>query len=77
MPEDFDYIVDFVGVPDYGPEKFKQINIMPAIVMKRLAKEYKARRWALLPAAFYDQLDQFKLDRLLKEDAVGTIDWAE
>ena len=28
-------------------------------------------------AAFYDQLDQFKLDRLLKEDAVGTIDWAE
>ena len=28
-------------------------------------------------AAFYDQLDQFKLDHLLKEDAVGTIDWAE
>ncbi|GHV97173.1 transcriptional regulator [Lactobacillus nasalidis] len=28
-------------------------------------------------AAFYDQLDQFKLDRLLKEDAMGTIDWAE
>ncbi|WP_154486862.1 hypothetical protein [Lactobacillus equicursoris] len=44
MPEDFDYIVDFVGVPENGPEKFKQINIMPAIVMKRLAKEYKARR---------------------------------
>lgn len=28
-------------------------------------------------AAFYDQLDQFKLDRLLKEDAVGRIDWVE
>lgn len=44
LPEDFDYIVDFVGVPENDPEKFKQINIMPAIVMKRLAKEYKARR---------------------------------
>ncbi|MDD6420819.1 MAG: hypothetical protein PUF91_05350 [Lactobacillus delbrueckii] len=44
MQEDFDYIVDFVGVPENDPEKFKQINIMPAIVMKRLAKEYKARR---------------------------------
>ncbi|MFR0601115.1 hypothetical protein [Lactobacillus equicursoris] len=26
LPEDFDYIVDFVGVPENDPEKFKQIN---------------------------------------------------
>lgn len=38
LPEDFDYIVDFVGAPENDPEKFKRINVMPAKVMKRLAE---------------------------------------
>lgn len=44
LPEDFDYIVDFVGAPENDPEKFKRINVMPAKVMKRLAEEYKAKK---------------------------------
>jgi UDP-glucose 4-epimerase len=38
LPEDFDYIVDFVGAPENDPEKFKRINVMPVKVMKRLAE---------------------------------------
>lgn len=52
MPEDFDDIVDFVVVPENDTEKFKQINIMPAIVMKRLAKEYKAKKIGFIAGSF-------------------------
>lgn len=48
LPEDFDYIVDFVGAPENDPEKFKRINVMPAKVMKRLAEEYKAKKMGLI-----------------------------
>lgn len=48
LPEDFDYIVDFVGAPENDPEKFKRINVMPAKVMKRLAEEYKAKKMGFI-----------------------------
>ena len=48
LPEDFDYIVDFVGAPENDPEKFKQINVMPAKVMKWLAEEYKAKKMGFI-----------------------------
>ncbi|NVH28588.1 NAD(P)-dependent oxidoreductase [Lactobacillus delbrueckii subsp. bulgaricus] len=48
LPEDFDYIVDFVGAPENDPEKFKPINVMPAKVMKRLAEEYKAKKMGFI-----------------------------
>ncbi len=39
LPEEIDYIVDFVGRPEKDPEEFKKVNDMPADVMLQIAKE--------------------------------------
>lgn len=44
VPDNFDYIVDFVGAPENDPEKFKQINDIPADVMLKLAQEHHVKK---------------------------------
>lgn len=38
IPDKFDYIIDCVGAPEKDPEKFKQINDLPAQTMLALAR---------------------------------------
>lgn len=38
LPDHFDYIIDCVGAPEKDPEKFRQINDLPAETMLALAK---------------------------------------
>lgn len=37
LPDHFDYIIDCIGAPEKDPEKFKQINDLPAETMLALA----------------------------------------
>ncbi len=48
IPEDVDFIVDFVGRPEKDPEEFKKINDMPADVMLRIAKEKNVKAMGLI-----------------------------
>lgn len=38
LPDNFDYIIDCIGAPEKDPEKFKQINDLPAETMLALAR---------------------------------------
>ncbi len=48
VPEDVDYIVDFVGRPEKDPVEFKKINDMPADVMLQIAKEKNVKAMGLI-----------------------------
>lgn len=43
LPNQVDYIVDFVGHPEKDPELFKQVNDLPAKVMLELAEKYQVK----------------------------------
>ncbi len=48
MPEDVDYIVDFVGRPEKDPVEFKKVNDLPADVMLQIAKEKNVKAMGLI-----------------------------
>ncbi|GGH20766.1 NAD-dependent epimerase/dehydratase family protein [Paenibacillus segetis] len=43
IPEEIDYIVDFVGRPEKDADQLKQINIEPAKIMKAIAEEKQVK----------------------------------
>lgn len=43
LPDQFDYIVDFIGAPNNDPEIFDQLNYQPAKVMKDVAEKYNCK----------------------------------
>lgn len=48
LPEHVDYIVDFVGRPESDPEKFKELNDLPADVMLQVAKEKNVKAMGMI-----------------------------
>jgi UDP-glucose 4-epimerase len=48
LPEQVDYIVDFVGRPEKDPEEFKKVNDKPADVMLQIAKEKNVKAMGMI-----------------------------
>jgi UDP-glucose 4-epimerase len=48
IPEEVDYIVDFVGRPEKDPEEFRKVNDRPADVMLRIAKEKNVKAMGMI-----------------------------
>ncbi len=48
IPENVDYILDFVGRPEKDPEEFKKINNAPADVMLEIAKEKNVKAMGMI-----------------------------
>ncbi|WP_251546324.1 NAD-dependent epimerase/dehydratase family protein [Limosilactobacillus caecicola] len=43
LPEQIDYIIDFVGAPSKAPQSFAKLNYEPASVMKKIAEQKNVR----------------------------------
>ena len=52
LPDQVDYIVDFVGRPEKDPEVFKQVNNKPAEVMQKIAEEKGAKAMGFVGGTF-------------------------
>ncbi len=48
IPEQVDYIVDFVGRPEKDPEQFKTINDFPADVMLKIAENKNVKAMGII-----------------------------
>ncbi|MGI6212561.1 MAG: NAD-dependent epimerase/dehydratase family protein [Anaerovoracaceae bacterium] len=48
LPEQVDYIVDFVGRPEEDPDAFRKINDQPADVMLEIAKEKNVKAMGMI-----------------------------
>lgn len=48
LPEQVDYLIDFIGRPEKDSVKSEQLNRQPALVMKRIAEEKKAKKMGFI-----------------------------
>ncbi|GFZ26126.1 NAD-dependent epimerase/dehydratase family protein [Lactobacillus corticis] len=55
LPEQVDYIIDFVGRPEKDPQAFHQINDLPAEVMLKLAQKYQVKAMGFIGGILGDK----------------------
>ncbi|TSO25436.1 NAD-dependent epimerase/dehydratase family protein [Lactobacillus sp. LL6] len=73
LPQKIDYIIDFIGAPEKNPEKFKQINDLPAEVMLRIAKEHHVKAMGFIGGVLGDKAfvqGKKKIEQMLRQSGI-------
>ena len=73
LPEKIDYIIDFIGAPEKNPEKFKQINVLPAEVMLKIAKEHHVKAMGFIGGILGDKAfvqGKKKIEQMLRQSGI-------